>query len=274
MAELFPKKLLLSSTRNVEVFRLYLPNPNIFVDEIINTKSCKMEKVCDELFVMLDKLGIHIRTDNGKLKSFLDKILLSEELTMVYIDMLFLLYKNNFIHSVYKYLYLFTEKQKKCIKYYIDFYENDFYHNHGVGDIYEISFEFESIKYTEKDIEEFRKYEIKNTEDLDYDILMQLEEIDNIDCYTEYIKWIIEVSHLLQFESCRTYASHANSLAFWHPEYDDDELYLSESKRKITDELLPYFKESICIPMPCHGNCEICNEGKLYQFNSNYEMKM
>ncbi len=260
MSELFPKKLLLSIIDNPDLFNLYLPNVHDFVDKLLQDKSNKICEICGEISDMFDILGLKININIDKLKLFLDKILLSEELTLIYMDFLFMRYDNDeFIELLCQYKDKITEIQKRCIKYHIEVYI-DYAGSYSVN-LYKIYNEFRDVTYTEDDVKEFKSFEYKDTDTIN---LITLEEIKDTNCYINYIKWMVEFFYSTQYGSLGLPRKNKDSMKFWHSSDTSD------INKKLTNEMIPYFRDNICSPIRCRRNCFICFKSTIFDSDGKF----
>ncbi len=266
--DLFPKSKLLS-VESLDLFKLYLPNIHTFVDRIIEENI--FQHVYNELEYILYKLGLSVCKDNERIEELLKKFFISEEYTTFYCNDLLGNYEGIFLSLITKYFYKFTELQKKCVKFQLECYNLD-------HDLYN------DITITKEDKKYFSNF---HTSDPPQSYLLELDEI-NIQRYCfEYIKWIIELSFVMQINDTNL-RSKDNRNKFWHPIYNKEYnmdylndyttikgLYLDNEQKEILKDIMPYFKSNICHPSQCLSwECRICIIKTIFDFDGRFDIEV
>ncbi len=236
---------------------VFIPNPIIFVDKLIEYPYdgySEFLQIYSELRDILNSLCIYICKDPIKRKAIVNKFLALGDDKHTYYDFLYLNYKNEFIDLVIEHKNNFTEFQQICVK--------------TVLDMYKIKLK----EYT--DITSDKNIDVEDedlTNHFDINILINPSIIENKEYYVEYLKWLIELSSLMQINIRPKYnVTRDGRKSFWHPEYKEKlyppELYLPDHKKQITKELWNYIELNICTPIWCCGkiDCRICQKSKFF----------
>ncbi len=188
---------------------------------------------------------------------------------------LFKVLRNELHIFLVKKFHLYIVKDNERIKKYIEklFTLND---HPATKLIDECDYELETLNYIDERFEDYDENKIIRH-------LLNLNEIDNLDMQIEYIKWIIELSSILQIQTTEKYEyvekesihviRYKFKYVFWH--ISEKDLYKDTSKKKILKKLFPYFEMGLCKPIYYdsnhHKECNSCNSMFISgELNPNY----
>ncbi len=280
----FNKNKLLSS-KNVDEFNLFLPNPKELYEYMIKNDDI-------ELWIMLkNELSFHVNSilkleivsNKDNVKNLFKYDTIPEKIIQLiifttenssYAEYLFntiIDFKDKITLNQFKQLQISINKNSKFK--YRKFTDN-------------ISLDFKILKKDKK----YNCAIIKNISDIDRQnvkCLLDLKQIVDINIYSEYIKWLIDLSsimdinrtlynndenteHIIRYTRNHSYErSHNNGVKyiFWHPKKYDECSYedIDYYNKIIMNKLRKYFKKNICKKMSIHSmyECYFCKESKI-----------
>ncbi len=224
---------LLEKSLSADEFKLHLPDPKTFVNNIIvNNDIDTYSKIASDLKRTINLLKINVYQNEKYDKWMSNKIFKHFSIDIIYYYMM--KYNNNTLSGylnkkLVKYKDKFTNEQQSYIRSIILMY--DVYSN-----------VYSDVPITKNNSIEVHKYQDKYD---NIEILLDLTTYD-VKYKTEYIVWIIEMSALLQLcSSFDFYFDKPDEFfskhVFWHSTNEDDV--------NITKEIIPLFKSKICYPV-------------------------